>query len=195
MRTLTQLNFKTAFRRMKISTRDAVLLSFVLHLAFAMAFGAFYDGNAIPRPNKGEKAITFEIVNEDEIIYKQLQSSAILPDETAGLNPEMTEKSGGTPKSHGVKSSQSNVLVAENAHKSQDAVIKASLATLAKLRDAFSFAVHQVKADSLGAFKPIQGDAPDTKVIATGLGEGVSLGEKIRAGIGGGGNCSPPILK
>lgn len=177
-----------------MSTRDAILLSLALHVTFAMVFAAFYDGTSIPQP-KAETAIAFELVNEEDITYQQLQSSAVLPDKTAGLNPEMNDKLGGTPESHGLKSSRSDVLVAENAHKSREAVMKASLATLSKMRDAFSFAVHQVTADSLGAFKPVQGDAPATRVIADGLGEGVSLGEKIRAGIGGGGNCSPPILK
>jgi len=194
MKLLQQPNFKILFRRKHISTRNAVWVSLILHFAFAMVFAAFYDGTSIPQ-RKGEKAITFELVDEHEIIHKQLQSSAVLPDETAGLNPKIDDKLGGKPKPRGLKSSRSRDLVSENARKSREAVMKASLATLSKLRDTFSFAVHQITADSLGAFKPIQGEAPDTRVIAAGLGKGVSLGEKIRAGIGGGGNCSPPILK
>ena len=94
----------------------------------------------------------------------------------------------------GLSSSTSEKLVAENVKVNKEAVMLASLASLSELQESFQFVIQELSVDEEGLFTPIQGDVPDTKVIADGLVNGKGLGRRrgiIRVSGGGNGNCPP----
>ena len=97
-------------------------------------------------------------------------------------------------KKIGLSSSTSKTLVAENVKINKEAVMLASLASLSELKESFQFVIQELSVDEEGVFTPIQGDVPDTKVIADGLLNGKGLGGRRRGiiSISGGGNGSCP---
>ncbi len=76
----------------------------------------------------------------------------------------------------------------------REAVMLASLASLSELQESFQFLIQELSVDEEGIFTPIQGDVPDTKVIADGLVNAKGFGGRrgiISISGGGSGKCPP----
>jgi len=76
----------------------------------------------------------------------------------------------------------------------KEAVMLASLASLSDLQESFQFVIRELSVDEEGIFTPIQGDVPDTKVIADGLVNAKGFGGRrgiISISGGGSGKCPP----
>ena len=160
----------------KITTREAVAFSIVLHIFLGIAIAAMNRDTISGFMTEKEENIEFELVTVKDL---DLKSSTKI------------KKAG---KKIGLSSSTSKKLVAENVNVNKEAVMLASLASLSELRESFQFVIQELSVDEEAVFTPIQGDMPDTKVIADGLANAKGLGGRrgiISTSGGGNGSCPP----
>ena len=179
---------KNRFKKgLKITTREAVTLSIVLHLFLGIAFAAMNRDKIAGLMTAKEENIEFEIVAVKDLDLKNSNNQG----NSVQANSSAIKKAG---KKIGLSSSTSKKLVAEDVNVNKEAVILASLASLSDLRESFQFVIQELSVDEEGVFTPIQGDVPDTKVIADGLLSAKGLGGRrgiISISGGGNGNCPP----
>jgi len=179
-----QTRYKNGF---KITTRKAVAFSLVLHLFLGIAFAAMNRDKIADLMTAKEENIEFELVTLKDLDLKNNTSR----NENLQSNPSSAKKAG---KKVGLSSSTSKKLVAENVRVNKEAVMLASLASLSDLQESFQFVIQELSVDEEGIFTPIQGDVPDTKVIADGLVNAKGFGRRrgiISVSGGGRGNCPP----
>ena len=179
-----QDRFKKGF---KITTREAVVFSIVLHVFLGIAIAAMNRDKISNFMTEKEENIEFELVSDKDLDLKNSTNQG----NNAQANSSAIKKAG---KRIGLSSSTSKKLVAENVNVNKEAVMLASLASLSELRESFQFVIQELSVDEEGVFTPIQGDVPDTKVIADGLLSAKGLGGRrgiISISGGGNGNCPP----
>ncbi len=173
--------------RKGVNTRNALGLSMFLHIFIAIAFASFLGGKYYAEHLTDTSSIEFELVTETDVESSQNSSSQLL-----GQAPNQLQKNGfnGTEESAGGRE-----RAVSNRDASRQAVVTASLASLSELRESFNFIMHQVAADSVAGFSPVQGEAPNTEFYGAGTndGNGIGSGSGIRIIIGGGlgGYCPP----
>ena len=179
---------KTRFKKgLKLTTREAVTLSIVLHLFLGIAIAAMNKDKIIKLMTAKEENIEFEIVAVKDLDLKNSTNQG----NSVQANSSAIKKAG---KKIGLSSSTSKKLVAEDVNVNKEAVMLASLASLSDLRESFQFVIQELSVDEEGVFTPIQGDVPDTKVIADGLAKAKGLGGRrgiISISGGGNGSCPP----
>ena len=179
-----QDRFKKGF---KVTTREAVVFSIVLHIFLGVAIAAMNRDKISDLITEKEENIEFELVTVKDLDLKNSSNQG----NSAQANSSAIKKVG---KKVGLSSSTSKKLVAENVNVNKEAVMLASLASLSDLRESFQFVIQELSVDEEGVFTPIQGDVPDTKVIADGLLSAKGLGGRrgiISISGGGNGNCPP----
>jgi len=179
-----QDRFKKGF---KVTTREAVVFSIVLHIFLGVAIAAMNRDKISDLITEKEENIEFELVTVKDLDLKNSSNQG----NSAQANSSAIKKVG---KKVGLSSSTSKKLVAENVNVNKEAVMLASLASLSDLRESFQFVIQELSVDEEGVFTPIQGDVPDTKVIADGLLSAKGLGGRrgiISISGGGNGNCTP----
>lgn len=175
-------------KRIRMTTRQAIGLSVFLHIVAGLAVAGIYADD-LPSliATEQESQIEFELVDLDKIRMTNSDSQNRSSDSQANSS---SKKAG---RLVGLNSSTSKKIVAENVAVNKQSAMLASLASLTELREAFTFVTQEISADSIGTFTPIQGTAPDTKLIADGLTNGYGYGG--RSGIislgGGRGSCPP----
>ncbi len=178
-----QTRYKKGF---KITTRKAVAFSLVLHLFLGIAIAAMNRDKIASLMTAKEENIEFELVSKDLDLKSSTRRIG-----NVESNSSSVKKVGNKV---GLSSSTSKKIVAENVNVNKEAVMLASLASLSELQESFQFVIQELSVDEEGIFTPIQGVAPDTKVIADGLvnAKGVG-GRKGVISISGGrnGNCPP----
>ncbi|NIR48116.1 hypothetical protein GWO43_06660 [candidate division KSB1 bacterium] len=169
--------------RKGISKQEAIGMSIVLHLVLGLMFGAPYMNDASVMQTAEEDKLVLDLVRGEVIAVRR---------------PAERQKDMKAPRKLGKKMGSSErdskMFIAEEAKVDKRAVMMASLSSLVELRESFNFVIQQVSADSIGAFTPIQGSAPDTKFISDGSENGNGFGS--RSGIisitgGGRGSCPP----
>jgi hypothetical protein len=178
-----QTRYKKGF---KITTRKAVTFSLVLHLFLGIAFAAMNRDKIAGLMTAKEENIEFELVTLKDLDLKSNTSRK------GNLQSTSSAKKAG--KKVGLSSSTSKELVAENVRVNKEAVMLASLASLSELQESFQFLIQELSVDEEGIFTPIQGDVPDTKVIADGLVNAKGFGGRrgiISISGGGSGKCPP----
>lgn len=179
-----QTRYKKGF---KITTRKAVAFSLVLHLFLGIAFAAMNRDKIAGLMTAKEENIEFELVTFKDLDLKSNTSRK----GNLQSNSSSAKKAG---KKVGLSSSTSKKLVAENVNVNKEAVMLASLASLSDLQESFQFVIQELSVDEEGIFTPIQGDVPDTKVIADGLVNAKGFGGRrgiISISGGGNGKCPP----
>ena len=179
-----QDRFKKGF---KVTTREAVVFSIVLHIFLGVAIAAMNRDKISDFITEKEENIEFELVTVKDLDLKNSSNQG----NSAQANSSAIKKVG---KKVGLSSSTSKKLVAENVNVNKEAVMLASLASLSDLRESFQFVIQELSVDEEGVFTPIQGDVPDTKVIADGLLSAKGLGGRrgiISISGGGNGSCPP----
>ncbi len=179
-----QTRYKKGF---KITTRKAVTFSLVLHLFLGIAFAAMNRDKIAGLMTAKEENIEFELVTLKDLDLKSNTSRK----GNLQSNSSSAKKAG---KKVGLSSSTSKKLVAENVNVNKEAVMLASLASLSELQESFQFVIQELSVDEEGIFTPIQGDVPDTKVIADGLVNAKGFGGRrgiISISGGGSGKCPP----
>lgn len=172
----------------KITTRQAIGLSLILHLAASLVIAAIYGDKMPALLSTKKEDLKFEFIMIDDTDMGGAEPSG---QSKAAQANSAVKKAG---KKIGLSSNTSKKLVAENVNVNKEAVMLASLASLSELQESFRFVIQELSVNEEGAFAPIHGDVPDTKVIADGLINGYGFGG--RAGIistsgGGNGNCPP----
>jgi hypothetical protein len=181
-----QNRFPNGFTR-----RETIGLSVILHLSLGVAIASmsFDKITGLPYADADEP-IEFDLITDTELDFNSDQSNS--ENSLDGVDQNNDEAIPKLGEKQGLESSDSNVLVAENTNVNKEAVMMASLATLSELKESFNFVLHQVSADSIGAFTPLQGKAPHPQLYADGAEDGYNFGYKsgIRVSVGsGGGNC------
>jgi len=179
-----QDRFKKGF---KVTTREAVVFSIVLHIFLGVAIAAMNRDKISDFITEKEENIEFELVTVKDLDLKNSSNQG----NSVQANSSAIKKVG---KKVGLSSSTSKKLVAENVNVNKEAVMLASLASLSDLRESFQFVIQELSVDEEGVFTPIQGDVPDTKVIADGLLSAKGLGGRrgiISISGGGNGSCPP----
>ena len=179
-----QTRYKKGF---KITTRKAVAFSLVLHLILGIALAAMNRDKIAGLMTAKEENIEFELVTFKDLDLKSNTSRK----GNLQSNFSSAKKAG---KKVGLSSSTSKKLVAENVNVNKEAVMLASLASLSELQESFQFVIQELSVDEEGIFTPIQGDVPDTKVIADGLVNAKGFGGRrgiISISGGGSGKCPP----
>ena len=179
-----QDRFKKGF---KITTRKAVVFSVVLHIFLGIAIAAMNRDKISDFMTEKEENIEFELVPVKDLHLKNSANQ----DKSAQPYSSAINDVG---KRIGLSTSTSKKLVAENVHFNKEAVMLASLASLSDLRESFQFVIQELSVDEESVFTPIQGDVPDTKVIADGLANAKGLGGRrgiISISGGGNGSCPP----
>ncbi|MFQ5652480.1 MAG: hypothetical protein ACE5IY_21320 [bacterium] len=163
-----------------ISPRAALCVSLVLHLVGA-GFLALIDIDKITGVQLFEdKAVLFELVADEDFEFDKNSSGEQF---TRQNNSSETEK---PAEPHSSASNGPYAHVTGNTTVRRENLLLASLNTLDELRPSFNFMVQQVAADSVGAFAPIQGIAPDTKSLTEALTSGI-----LKVSGFGHGNCPP----
>lgn len=171
----------------KIRTREAVAFSIVFHIFLFIAIAAMNRDKISGFMTKKEENIEFELVTVKDLNLASSDNQG----KNNQTNSSSVIKAG---KKTGLSSSTSKKLVAENVNINKEAVMLASLASLSVLQESFQFVIQELSVDEEGVFTPIQGDVPDTKVIADGLLNGKGLGGRrgiISISGGGKGSCPP----
>jgi len=172
----------------KITTREAVAFSIVFHIFLGVAIAAMNRDKISIFMTEKEENIEFELVTVKDLNLASSNNQG----KNNQANSSSVIKAG---KKIGLSSSTSKKLVAENVNINKETVMLASLASLSALQESFQFVIQELSVDEEGVFTPIQGDVPDTKVIADGLLNAKGIGGR-RGGIisisgGGNGRCPP----
>ncbi|MFQ5675400.1 MAG: hypothetical protein ACE5G1_05840 [bacterium] len=188
MKDILKKVFARIDKKVKMTTRGAITLSVFLHIAMGLAVAGIYGNNltSLIETNQ-EDQIEFELVDLDKM------STLTSDNQNQSSDSQARSSANKAGKLRGLKSSTSKKIVSENAAVNKRSAMLASLASLTELREAFTFVTQEIASDSIGTFTPIQGTAPDTKVIADGLLNGNGYGGRngiISLG-GGNGSCPP----
>lgn len=185
-------NLKAFFVNM--STHKAVTLSVFVHILLALAFASLSPDKIVGSRALPKNHLVFELVKENKIEINK-KTSLKLDNNADGSDQNHHDSIEKLGKTRGTRTSTSKHLIAEKAKINKKAAMMASLTGLSELRESFSFVLHQVSADSMGSFTPIQGTAPDIDLLSDGLENGHGFGTRsgiiIGIGGGGGGNCPP----
>ena len=171
----------------KIRTREAVAFSIVVHIFLGIAIAAMNRDKISGFRTEKEENIEFELVTVKDLNLASSNNQG----KNNQANASSVTKAG---KKIGLSSSTSKKLVAENVNVNKEAVMLASLASLSALQESFQFVIQEFSVDEEGVFTPIQGDVPDTKVIADGLLNGKGTGSRrgiISISGGRNGSCPP----
>lgn len=180
---------KVLLTTMGQSRHTPILISLVLHLAILPVIATLWEESQHIQIENG--AFRLDLVEERMPEFSENKKS----EEVRGyLREEKRSPKRGAKKS-GIRTAQNAKLVTEKAKTSRETVMLASLDNLFELRTNFRFALREIRVDSLGAFSPILGSAPDTDFlmdgIANGFGSGTRKGLRIRSW-GDGGNPACP---
>lgn len=171
-----------------VSKRDAIGISIVLHFILGVAFALVYVSNPATMNTSKETNVEFELIPIRGLKPQRNNNQTSLYE-----IPKKADSAKRQATSIGSPSAVSKMLADATTVK-KDAAMTASLASLMQLREPFNFLIQPVTSDSLGAFTPIQGSAPDTKFLPDGSEDGYSSrirGAVIRIRGGGNGSCPP----
>jgi len=159
----------------------AIVVSAGLHMALLTASLPLM--NALLKPPSALPAkIVFEVTPEIPLRKTERKSADI-----GSMNQTGKTEIRGSGKRVGLRQATSERLVLEKAQPNKEAIMSASLDKLTELRENFRFALERVTADTLGAFAPISGTAPDTDFLMDGVTNGFGVGGRkgLRVRFGG----------
>lgn len=159
---------------------ETIAISMVLHVALAAVFVQIEIEKKTGLPVMPVKdAIEFDLVVEENLEYEKNTNNE---DFTNQDNSSLTDKIiSNSTATHGARSE-----VEGNTITKRDHVLLASLDALDEMRSQFNAKMQQVAADSVGAFSPVSGFAPDTKSLSEALNSGL-----LKVNGFGRGNCTP----
>ena len=153
-------------RRMQysLSHRQSLALSVAAHVSLAAFLGTIQLGKItglpVPKTEK-ELEVELDLIVEQETEFEKDSNAEDFTNQDHSYNTEELLDPSASATNGTKRNIEGNTTV------QRQRLLLASLSTFDQMKSRFNFMVRQVPADSVGAFSPIQGIAPDTKSITS----------------------------
>jgi len=170
-------------RRMQysLSHRQSLALSVAAHVSLAAFLGIIQLGKItglpVPKTEK-ELEVELDLIVEQETEFEKDSNAEDFTNQDHSYNTEDLLDPSASATNGTKRNIEGNTTV------QRQRLLLASLSTFDQMKSRFNFMVRQLPADSVGAFSPIQGIAPDTKSITEALNSGL-----LKVNGFGRGNC------
>ncbi len=165
---------------MRITRKQALLVSISMHLLLAAFLSRFEFEKITGLPSPTEYEIAFELEVHKEVAFDKSSNSEKF------TNLEHSEEDDEILQPNSSPTNGQSRTETGNTSPQRDQVLLASLSMLDQMRSSFHFIRQRLPADAVGAFSPTPGIAPDTKATLEALNSGI-----LKVAGFGRGNCPP----